>query len=60
MSEATSTRTELAGFAAVAWLIVPVAWGTHTVLEADGEWDSLSFLGTVGWIALVVAGISRS
>lgn len=57
MSVAQRSRFEFATAAAVAWVIVPAAWGLSTLLEDDGGGDSLSFLGVLGWVALGSAGL---
>lgn len=57
MSESRVLHTNLTGFAAVAWLVVPAAWGLSTLLEDDGGGDTFSVLGVLGWAALVAAGV---
>ncbi len=53
---ATRSRFEFAAAAAVAWIMVPAAWGLAAVLD-DGWGDSLSLLGVIGWVALGAAGL---
>jgi len=57
MSERPVLQTNLTGFAAVAWIVVPIAWGISTLLEDDGGGDTFSVLGVLGWAALVAAGV---
>ncbi|NND01869.1 MAG: hypothetical protein HKN91_03705 [Acidimicrobiia bacterium] len=57
MSETSVSQSNFANLAAVAWTVVPSAWGLSTLLYDDGGGDGFTFLGVLGWAALVAAGV---
>ncbi len=57
MSQTRALQTNFAHLAAVAWIVVPIAWGLSTLLYEDGGGDGFTVLGVLGWAALVAAGV---
>jgi len=57
MSVNRVSHTTLAYMAAIAWIVVPVAWGLSTLLENDGGGDAFTALSALGWAALIAAGV---